>query len=135
MIVAIALNDNDINAIVPPTLEEATGLLFVEADTLECVRFATENWVHAMDDTSCEAILCGDIMDPHLFEDIAGICVTRYHAGGLSGIQAIKDMDNYRLAMITDYVGGSGCGGHSHTGECNCGHENECDGDCGYKSE
>lgn len=58
----------------------------------------------------CEAVLCGPIEEaPFVILADEG-CVTRYQAGGLTVGAALEEMEAYRLAMIPDFIGGTGCG-------------------------
>ena len=42
--------------------------------------------------------------------------ITRYDGAGLRASEAVKLMNAYRLRIIPDYIGGTGC--HSDIGEC-----------------
>lgn len=58
----------------------------------------------------CEAVLCGPIEeDPFVILADEG-CVTRYQASGLTAGTALREMEAYRLKMIPDFIGGTGCG-------------------------
>ena len=58
----------------------------------------------------CEAVLCGPIEEaPFVILADEG-CVTRYLACGLAAGAALREMEAYRLAMIPDFIGGTGCG-------------------------
>lgn len=58
----------------------------------------------------CEAVLCGPIEEaPFVILADEG-CVTRYQASGLTAGAALREMEAYRLAMIPDFTGGTGCG-------------------------
>lgn len=65
----------------------------------------------------CEAVLCGPIEeDPFVIIADEG-CITRYKADGMRANQALVAMLHYRLGMIPDFIGGTGC----HSGdEANC---------------
>ncbi len=105
-------------------LEDAKTLLIVETDTMEICKHVKKDWVNEMAAWDCEAILCGDMYDPALFEAIAGKGITRYYAAGMSVDEAVKAMDRYELGMITDYVGGTHAQ-HQHTGTCSHEHDSE----------
>ena len=46
MHIAVAVNENNLKAIIPETLEEAKGLLIIETDTMEVVDWITDkDWV------------------------------------------------------------------------------------------
>ena len=126
MKIAVALLENDINTLIPEKFEDSKGLLVVETDTMEPIAYLTEDWPTAMDDLLCEAVICGKMYDPILFENIAMRCITRYFAGGLTGTEAIQCMLNYELPIIRDYEGGPGCASDGHEeGALSC------DGGCG----
>lgn len=58
----------------------------------------------------CEAVLCGPIEEaPFVILADEG-CVTRYQASGLTAGAALREMEAYRLPMIPDFIGGTGCG-------------------------
>ncbi|MBQ6389641.1 MAG: hypothetical protein IJH90_08530 [Mogibacterium sp.] len=62
-----------------------------------------------------EAVITGP-MNKEPFEVLAEqYFITRYDGGGLKAGEAIRCMNAYRLRMIPDYIGGTGC--HSG-GEC-----------------
>ena len=66
-----------------------------------------------------EAVITGP-MNREPFEIIAEeYCITRYDGSGLKSSEAIRLMNEYRLRIIPDYIGGTGC--HSG-GECH-GHD------------
>ena len=126
MKIAVALLENDINTLIPDKFEDSKGLLVVETDTMEPLAWLTEDWPSEMDERLCEAVICGKMYDPILFESIALRCITRYFAGGLTGVEAIKAMLNYELPIIRDYEGGPGCASQN-IDENNM----SCDGGCG----
>ncbi len=68
MVAAIALNECALSAVIPTTLEETKGLLIVESDTLEHIKFITDNWAREIEATACEVLLCGDITAPCFFK-------------------------------------------------------------------
>lgn len=60
-----------------------------------------------------EAVITGP-MNKEPFEIIAEeYCITRYDGGGLRAGEAVRLMNAYRLRIIPDYIGGTGCGSHS----------------------
>ena len=62
-----------------------------------------------------EAVITGPL-NKEPFEVIAEeYCITRYDGGGLKAGEAVRLMNEYRLRIIPDYIGGTGC--HSG-GEC-----------------
>lgn len=62
-----------------------------------------------------EALITGE-MNKEPFEIIAEeFCITRYAGARLKAGEALRLMNEYKLSMIPDYIGGTGC--HSG-GEC-----------------
>ena len=62
-----------------------------------------------------EAVITGP-MNREPFEILAEeFFITRYDGGGLKAGEAVRLMNAYRLRIIPDYIGGTGC--HSE-GEC-----------------
>lgn len=61
----------------------------------------------------CEAIITGPLEEAP-FEIIAeeGM-ITRYDGVGLEAMESVRLMNGYRLKLIPDYIGGTGC----HSGE------------------
>ncbi len=130
MLIAAAVNENSMDALIPGTLDGAAGVLIFDAELPNDpnARFVTENIAREMADAWCEALLCGFIYDAALFEAIADAGITRYFAADLTVREAVEEMNAYRLGMIRDYVGGTGCHDHDHAdcdGECAA-----CDADC-----
>ena len=126
MIIAAAVMSPELDAVIPETLEEAAGLLLVETDDMSIAKFEESRWVSEMIAQDCEAILCGQMYDAQLFEAIAGACITRYFAAGMTVRDAVNAMNAYRLDIIRDYVDGPGCSGEDHNTsegpcECSCG--------------
>ncbi len=64
----------------------------------------------------CEAVLCGPIEEAPFTIIADEGCVTRYLAAGQRTGAALADALGYRLNMIPDFIGGTGC----HSGEGNC---------------
>ena len=119
MHIAVAVNENNLKAIIPETLEEAKGLLIIETDTMEVVDWITDkDWVAEMVNYDCEALICGDMYDPPLLEAIAAACISRYNGSNYSARKATRKMMDYELELIRDYVGGTGCGSHGHASDC-----------------
>ena len=118
MHIAVAVNENNLKAIIPETLEEAKGLLIIETDTMEVVDCITDkDWVTEMVNNDCEALICGDMYDPPLFEAIAAAGISRYNGSNYSARKATRKMMDYELELIRDYVGGTGCGSHGHASD------------------
>ncbi len=128
MKIAAAVTENRPDAVITEVFEDAAGLLIIETDTMTADAYVEEDLVGALDQWQCEAILCGEMYDSGLFEAIAGLCVTRYYAGGLPAMEAAQKMMDYELPYITDYVGGHGCDSHDDG-------ERHCTGECGAPGE
>ncbi|MCI8422356.1 MAG: hypothetical protein HFF50_02325 [Lawsonibacter sp.] len=128
MMIAAAVNEARMDALIPEVMDEAAGVLLFDAeDPSIAPRFATQNTAQALTEAECEALLCGFIYDSQFFETVAQAGITRYFAANMTVEEAVKAMDSYQLKMIPDYVGGPGCSDHGH------GHEyKDCDGDCGH---
>ena len=119
MMIAAAANENDMNALIPDTMEKAGGVMLFDLETDDPPRYVTEDLARHIVDAQCEALLCGFIYDAQFFETIAQAGVTRYMAADMTVTEAVAAMDAYQLPMIPDYVGGSGCSGHDeYNGEC-----------------
>lgn len=125
MVIAAAVNENNLEAIIPEVLDRSAGIMIFDCDPPDAPapKLVTENFSKEMEDAGCEALLCGFIYDPILFESIAQIGITRYMAAGMTVKEAITAMNAYQLNMIPDYVGGPGCSGHGHS-------HRDCSGDC-----
>ncbi len=129
MLIAVAVNENSLDAIIPDTLDLAKGLMIFDDEEVQPnVRFVTENLVEAMVHPWCEALLCGVIHDHTLFEQIAAASITRYLAAGLTVKDAVTAMNDYQLELICDYVGGGGCSEHGQDYVEECG--NDCSSCC-----
>ncbi len=131
MLIAAAVNENSLDALIPGTLDGAKGVLIFDAESPDdpAPRFVTGDIAREMADVWCEAVLCGFIYSPELFEAIADAGITRYFAADMTVREAVEAMNAYRLGMIRDYVGGTGCHDHGAHGEP------DCDGDCALCAE
>lgn len=117
MMISAALVGPDPNALIAESYDSAPCIMIADSDDLAEYRFITENVAGELWNAEVEVIFTGDFYDPEAFEKIADACVTRYRASGMTVKEAVKAMDEYRLPIITDYVGGHGCGSSEH-GEC-----------------
>jgi predicted Fe-Mo cluster-binding NifX family protein len=120
MMVAIALNEAQSQAVIPAKFEDARGLMIVETDGFEIKEYVTSAWMDKMVEWDCELVLCGEMYDAKLFESIARKGISRYLAAGMTAKRAVGEMLDDRLELIRDYCGGPGCGSH----------EKECDDEC-----
>ena len=100
-------------AVIPESMDQALGVMIfgIGEDEGATVQFVTEDVSHAIIKADCEALLCGAIYNAQIFDTIADAGVTRYMAAGMTVCDAVLAMNDYQLDMITDYVGGKGCGG------------------------
>jgi hypothetical protein len=71
MMVAIAVNEAEAQAVIPAKFEDAKGLMIVETDGFEIKEFVTTAWMDKMLEWDCEIVLCGEMYDAKLFESIA----------------------------------------------------------------
>ncbi len=120
MMIAAALSGPSPDAPVAPTYEAARCVLIADTGALDRGRYVTADIPRELRQAEVEVLFCGDIHSREQFEQIAGYNITRYHAAGLTAAEAVRAMDQYRLALIRDYVGGTGCASHEG-GPCNCG--------------
>ena len=102
MMIAAAVNENSMSALIPDTFEKAAGVMLFDLETSQPPRFVTENLAQHIIDAQCEALLCGFIYDAQLFEAIAQAGVTRYRAGERTVEEAVAAMDAYQLTRIPD---------------------------------
>ena len=114
---AAAVNENNLSAVIPESLESAAGIIIVETDSMQAARFAESGWAEAMGEEDVEFLLCGRMYNPELFENLAGLGISRYYAAGMTVRDALAAAMKYKLPAITDYEGGSGCG----SGRSECG--------------
>lgn len=117
MLIAVAANGREANAVIPETFEESSDLLIIETDVPKIVAFYksrdAENLFFAKQTAlhDCEAIVCGRMQKPG-FEAVASRSITRYYGSGLVPVEAARAAEANMLPFITDFVGGKGCGSH-----------------------
>ena len=112
---------NKKNGVVAGTFSEANHVVIMDAESGD---FLKEFARGKADDTELarmiaaedpEAIITGEL-DKEPFEVIADeFMITRYYGAGLKASEALRLMNEYRLRIIPDYIGGTGCGAG---GEC-----------------
>lgn len=120
MFIAAMTDSPGLEGMISQTFAQAKYLLIIEAEGASvCATYARSSVGGDRDlarrivEHDCEAVLCGPL-EEEPFEIIADEgCVTRYLACGLSAAEALKEMEAYRLDMIPDFIGGTGC----HSGE------------------
>ena len=122
MMIAAALAGASPGAPIAASYEGAQCVLIADTEALDQARYATEDIPEALRQADVEVLFCGDIYGREAFERIAGYGITRYHAAGMTVREAVRAMDQYRLPLIRDYVGGTGCSSHEG-GPCSCGTE------------
>ena len=117
--VAVSASGPSMESNVPATFEETTHLLIIDADAevlLDTLDSGEKEpmgrsmyFAQKVVDLDCEALLCG-VLEPEPFAVLAEEnSVTRYLAADLSANESIRMMKRYALALITDYIGGTGC--------------------------
>lgn len=125
MMIAAALSGQAPDAPIALTYEAAQCVLIADTEALDQGRYVTAGIPQALRQADVEVLFCGDIHSKEQFEQIAGYGITRYRAAGLTVPEAVQAMDQYRLELIRDYVGGTGCASHEG-GPCSCGAEESC---------
>ena len=126
MLIAAMTDAPGLSGMISKTFAEARYLLILDAGKGNTTTIYPRG---EMDDCAlarkivqhdCEAVLCGPI-EAAPFAVVADEgCVTRYMAAGRRAGQALADMLAYRLDMIVDCIGGTGC--HSGEGDCRGAH-------------
>ena len=90
---------------VPETLAESVRLLVIETDDGETLTerpgpdgmgFAELALAYG-----CEAVACGKITEPDVFERLAENGVTRYYTAGLSPLEAARAAEDGRRPIMT----------------------------------
>jgi len=136
MKISIATTGKQGNSMIPSKLSTAKELFIVDVDNLEVLQiydappldrdiaFAKYTVEH-----DCEAIICGQIKR-EAFNILYEEGVSRYNGTGKTANEAIRALLDYKLNMITDCIGGTGCVGSSSGGEC---HDHEHDHEHGHE--
>lgn len=104
--------------VVTERLSEADKLLIIDEDEMSVVKIILQERPEGRDvefanqtvEYDCEAIICGKI-DKEAFDIIADAGVSRYLGTGSEALKSIKLMQAYKLPLIREYDGGSGCRG------------------------
>jgi hypothetical protein len=129
MRIAFIVDGSDMAASIPDTYESGKYLIIVEApagSVLLCTENATDSGMGSADiilEQDCEAVVSGDFTTGPAFEKLACEGVTRYDGKGLTAKEALALMNEDKLEIIRDYIGGPGCGGEQPHDDCNCGEE------------
>ncbi len=130
MNIAVTCENEEIRGIVPKLFKDSPFLMIIDADKNQIFKIYgkqdEDNMVFARKvlEHDCEALICGQL-EKEPFELLAGAGVTRYDGSGHTVQKAYDYMNRYKLPWIADYIGGPGAFGHSHSGECECGEEEE----------
>ena len=117
--IAVSTTGASLDSSVPALFEDATHLLILDAETDELLQVVEaegmepfERSLYFADKTvefDCEALLCGGL-EQEPFAILAETnCVTRYNAAGHGVLDGIHKMNKYALALIPDFIGGTGC--------------------------
>ncbi len=124
MKISVATLGWEADALIPSNLLDASHLFIVDVEKFEvvCVLPAAREkrdvaFAEWTVEANCEAIICGEV-EREAFELLARACVSRYLGAGETVSCAIRSMNAYRLPLIREYRGGSGCPGESGDGEC-----------------
>jgi len=117
--IAAAVSGVTVDCIIPPLFEDATHLLILDADTnalLEVMDGGGRNsfarsiyFAEKTVEYDCEAILCGELEAEPFAVLAEENCVTRYLAAANSVLDGIRQMNDYALPLIADFIGGTGC--------------------------
>ena len=119
MKIAVAANGCDAESTVASMLSDAAFLLIADMDShtiIEALPKADKDpencrFAELTVDRNCESIICGPI-EKAAFDILADACVTRSKGSGLTVTDALNCES--MLPLITDHIGGVGCGGHEH---------------------
>ena len=120
MYIAAMTEKPGMEGIVSPLFGNAEYLTIMQAETASVYKvYGREDvggdcgFARKIVEHDCEAVLCGPVEEtPFVILADEG-CVTRYLASGLTARKALEEMNWYRLPMLPDFIGGSGC----HSGE------------------
>lgn len=124
--IAIMSDRADERGVVPDGFESSPVMLICETDDENCAVLAGKvpgEYVAAMIEEGCEAVICGQHIGKEAFEPIAEACISRYRGTGLPVMEALRGALENSLPMITDFEGGPGCS--DGVGNCQ-------DGGCGH---
>ena len=111
MYIAAMTEKPGMEGIVSPLFGNAEYLTIMQAETASVYK------VYGREDVGGDCGFARKIVEP--VEETPFViladegCVTRYLASGLTARKALEEMNRYRLPMLPDFIGGSGC----HSGE------------------
>ncbi len=109
------------NGTVAKLFSNAAHVVLIDAENGSFIKeFAREklsdtDFARRIAEEDPEAVITGDI-NKEPFEILAEeFFITRYYGSGLKAAESVRLMNEYKLRIIPDYIGGTGC----HTdGEC-----------------
>ncbi len=124
MKIAVATTGQQADSMIPSKLSTAKFLFIVDMEDFEVTKIYDAPdldrdvaFAHFTVEEDCEAIICGQIKKD-AFEILFKAGVSRYDGAGKTATEALKRLAAYRLDMITDCIGGTGCVGSQSGGEC-----------------
>ncbi len=116
MFIAAMTNSPDRKGIIAPRFALAEYLLIFDTETTQLSASYERGKLSDVDlsekivEHGCEAVICGPIEEAPFAVIADEGCVTRYRGSGLELDDAILKMEAYELPLITDFIGGTGCG-------------------------
>lgn len=127
--IRIACLLNKKNGVIAQTFEEAAHAVFIDAETGSILKemprmgMTDEEFAEALGEEKVEAVITGAIEKAPFNILAEKYWITRYDGVGLRISEAVRLMNEYRLRMITDHIGGTGHHDHGHDHD----HEHEHD--------
>lgn len=119
--IKIACLLNKKNGVIADFFADAAHAVVIDAETGKVLadfgraRMSEAEFARRVAQEDVEAVITGPI-EKEPFEILAEeFMITRYDGSGLKPAEAVKLMNAYRLRMLPDFIGGTGC--HSG-GEC-----------------
>lgn len=109
MLIAIAVDRLDWDAVIPDLFEADSKVCILETDDETPLELLPALDAAALDAWDIEGVICGEIRDSALFESIADRHITRFMGAGMSMRDALDATQRRQLSLIRDYTGGSGC--------------------------
>lgn len=124
MKIAVAATGKEADSLISGKLATAKHLFIVDMEEFRVLKIYDAADLHRDEvfarhavEEDCEAIICGQIKRA-AFDILYKEGVSRYDGAGKNVTQALKLLAAYRLPMITDCIGGTGCVGSGSGGEC-----------------
>ena len=132
--IAASASGTGLDSLIPAMFADAAYLLIMDAEEDEILQVIDgsamapeERSIHFAQkvvEQDCEAVLCGEIEEEPFAVLAEENSVTRYLAAGLGVQESVHKMNAYSLALIPDYIGGTGC---PDTDPENCAHHDHDD--------